>query len=66
MAVASTLYAAVVNLFMLFSMQALLRFDLRTEFGIVSLRLIRGACQAFSVVFLVGFIVEAARLVVAL
>ena len=66
MAVASTLYAALVNLFMLFSMQALLRFDLHTEFGAVGRHLTRGACQAFSVVFLVGFIVETGRLVVAL
>ena len=66
MAIASTIYAAFVSLFMLFSMQALLKFDLRTEFGTLSLHLIRGACQAFSVIFLVGLIVETARLVAAI
>lgn len=51
---------------MLFSMQAMLKFDLRTEFGTVGRHLTRGACHAFSVIFLVGFIVETARLVAAI
>ena len=66
MAVASTLYAAIVCLAMLFSMQAMLRFDLSTEFGAVGRYIARAMCYALTVVFLVGAVVETGRLVTAI
>ncbi len=66
MAIASTLYAAGICLVMLFSMQAMLRFDLCTEFGSVGRYLTKGTCYALSVVFLIGLVVETGRLLLAL
>lgn len=64
MAFASSLYAAVLCLVMLFSMRTMLKFDLCTEFGNVG-RYVTGAmCYALSVVFLVGFVIETGRLIV--
>jgi hypothetical protein len=66
MATASTIYAACVCLVMLFSMQAMLRFDLCTEFGTFGRHIARATCYALTVVFLLGVVVETGRLVVAL
>ena len=66
MAIASTIYAASICLFMLFSMQAMLRLDLCTEFGTVGHHIARGMCYSLTVIFLIGVIVESGRLVVAM
>jgi hypothetical protein len=66
MAVASSLYAAGLFLVMLFSMQAMVRIDLRADLGTVGAYLTKTLCYALSVVFLVGVVVEAGRLVVAI
>jgi hypothetical protein len=66
MAIASTIYAASVCLAMLFSMQAMLRFDLCTEFGTIGRHIARAMCHALTVVFLIGVVVETGRLVFAL
>jgi hypothetical protein len=58
--------ARTISLFMLFSMQAMLRFDLCTEFGSLGRHIARATCYALIVVFLVSFVVETGRLVVAL
>jgi hypothetical protein len=65
MAVASSLYAAGLFLVMLFSMQAMVRIDLRPDLGTVGAYLTKTLCYALSVVFLVGVVVEAGRLVAA-
>jgi hypothetical protein len=65
MAFASSLYAAVLCLVMLFSMQTMLRFDLCTEFGTVGRYVTKATCYTLSVVFLVGVVVETARLLAA-
>ena len=64
MAFASSLYAAGLFLVMLFSMQAIVRIDLRPELGNVGSY--QEHCYALSVVFLVGIVVETGRLLVAL
>jgi hypothetical protein len=61
----ASLYAASVCLVMLFSNQAILRFDLCTEFGTVGKYVSKAACYALTVVFLAGFVVETGRLLVA-
>lgn len=66
MAIAGTLYAAILCIVMLFSMQRMLRYDLCTEFGAVGRHVTKAACYALSAIFLVGFIVETGRLAVAL
>ena len=66
MAVASSLYAAGLFLVMLFSMQAMVRIDLRPDLGTVGAYLTKATCYALSVVFLVGVVVETGRLLVAL
>ena len=66
MAIASSLYAAGLFVVMLFSMQAMVRVDLRPELGTVGSYLSKTACYALSVVFLVGVVVETGRLLVAL
>jgi hypothetical protein len=65
MAVASSLYAASLCLLMLFSMQAMVRIDLRPELGTVGSYLAKTLCYALSIVFLVGVVVEAGRLLLA-
>ncbi len=66
MAFASSLYAASLCLVMLFSMQAMVRVDLRPELGTLGSYLTKTTCYALSVVFLVGVVVETGRLLVAL
>lgn len=66
MAITSTFYAAALCLFMLFSMQTMLRYDLCTEFGPATRFVTEAMCYALSVIFLIGFIVETGRLVAAL
>jgi hypothetical protein len=61
----ASLYAASVCLVMLFSNQAILRFDLCTEFGTVGKYVSKAACYALTAVFLAGFVVETGRLLVA-
>jgi hypothetical protein len=60
----ASLYAASVCLVMLFSVQAMLRFDLCAEFGTVGEYVSKAACYALTFVFLAGFVVETGRLLV--
>jgi len=61
----ASLYAAGVCFVMLFSIQAMLRFDVGAEFGTVGEYVSKAACYALTVVFLAGFVVETGRLLVA-
>jgi hypothetical protein len=61
----TSLFAAGTCLVMLLSVRAILRFDLCTEFGTVGEYVTKATCQALTVVFLVGFVVETGRLLVA-
>jgi len=61
----ASLYAAGVCLVMLFSVQAMLQFDVGAEFGTVGEYVSKAACYALTVVFFAGFVVETGRLLVA-
>jgi hypothetical protein len=61
----ASLYAASICFVMLVSVQAILRFDLCTEFGTVGEYVSKAACYALTFVFLAGFVVETGRLLVA-
>jgi hypothetical protein len=60
-----SLYAAGLCLVMLFSVQAMLRLDLCTEFGTVGEYVSKAVCYALTFVFIAGFVVETGRVVAA-
>jgi hypothetical protein len=61
----ASLYAASICLGMLFSIQAVLRLDLCSEFRTVGEYVSKAACYALTIVFLAGFLVETGRLLAA-